>query len=81
MKSRSFIHREKHSCHIVTSHEMTSVLGDFTCVVPTYKEETLPRTEGQRHQILTLSINSGLASYLSLENLFNFALPPRQRAL
>lgn len=35
---------------IVTSHEMTSVLGDFTCVVPTYKEETLPRTEGQRHQ-------------------------------
>lgn len=35
---------------IVTSHETTSVLDDFTCVVPTYKEATLPRTEEQGHQ-------------------------------
>lgn len=35
---------------IVTSHETISVLEDFTCVVPTYKEATLPRTEEQGHQ-------------------------------
>lgn len=35
---------------IVTSHEMTPVLEAFTCVVPTYKDVTLPGTEGQGHQ-------------------------------